>query len=143
MKSGQPLRPEDKRDIDIAMETKRRAGGSGLGTRLCSVDVCLFYKNSRMCAVMVLISMYKTGHLKLGVTSAKVKVILKVEPLTSSSLPEIVCCITDRRETTIYTLVNFRNTEIMNQVTLLNILSRQHTVNSQNDVILMLKNNFY
>lgn len=96
-----------------------------------------------MCAVMVLISMYKTGHLKLGVTSAKVKVILKVEPLTSSSLPEIVCCITDRRETTIYTLVNFRNTEIMNQVTLLNILSRQHTVNSQNDVILMLKNNFY
>lgn len=31
MKSGQPLRPEDKRDIDIAMETKRRAGGFGLG----------------------------------------------------------------------------------------------------------------
>lgn len=31
MKSGQPLRPEDKRDIDIAMETKSRAGGFGLG----------------------------------------------------------------------------------------------------------------
>lgn len=99
MKSGQSLRPEDKRDIDIAMETKRRAGGSGLGTRLCSVEVCLFYKNSKMCAVMVLILMCKTGRLKLGVTSAKV--ILKVEPLTSSSLPEIVCCITDRKETMI------------------------------------------
>lgn len=43
MKSGQPLRPEDKRDIDIAMETKRRAGGFGQGTRLSLCEcVCLF-----------------------------------------------------------------------------------------------------
>ena len=33
MKSGQPLRPEDERDIDITMETKKRAGGFGLDTQ--------------------------------------------------------------------------------------------------------------
>lgn len=32
MKSGQPLRPEDERDIDITIETKRRAAGFGLST---------------------------------------------------------------------------------------------------------------
>lgn len=35
MNSGQPLRPGDERDLDIAMETKRRARGCGVCTFLC------------------------------------------------------------------------------------------------------------
>lgn len=33
MKCVQPLRPEDKRDIDITMETEKRTAGFGLRTQ--------------------------------------------------------------------------------------------------------------
>lgn len=68
MKSAQPLRLENKRDIDIAMETKRGAGGSGLSTFTGCEDV-----KSRTCIVVLLISMYETGSLQLVVTITQIE----------------------------------------------------------------------